>query len=144
MIAPLLELSKDDRVTSPTEFEAIEQYLRQLETEFELATRDEIAEIGTDMGMLPMLPGTWDRARFEKARIVLAAVLERLPDAESHEIRTAVAGGCLAVALAHGGHLINLRRVNSDEQPLIARIIATLKLDKTAEGLHLLERAGLR
>ena len=144
MLAPLLELSTDDRVTTPTEFEAIEVYLRRLEEEFELATRDEIEEIGTDMGILPMLPGSWDRLRFAKARTALAAILGKLPEDEAHEIRTAVAGGCLQVALAEGGSLINLRRVSSDEQPLIARIIDSLKLDRTAEGLHLLERAGLR
>lgn len=144
MMAPILELSTDDRVTSPTEFEAIQEYLHRLEEEFELATRDEIEEIGTEMGMLPMVAGSWDRERFKKARTTLAAVLDKLPEEEAHEVRTALAAGCLSVALAEGGHLINLRRVSSEEQPLIARIIDSLKLDRTAEGLHLLERAGLR
>lgn len=144
MLSPLLELSTGDRVTSPTEFEAIENYLRQLEEEFELATRDEMEAIGTDMGMLPMVPGSWDRKKFVDARKVLAKVLRSLPQAEAHEVRSTIAQGCRHVASAEGGSLINLYRVSAGEKPLIAEIVESLELDNTAEGLHLLERAGLR
>jgi hypothetical protein len=144
MLAPLLELSTEDRVTSPSEFEAVEDFLRKLEEDFELATRDEIESVGTDMGLLPMLPGSWDRDQFKAARQTMVTLLEKLPSSEAHEVRSAIAAGCLAVARAGGGAIINLHRVSDDEKPLIAEIVSSLQLDATAEGLHLLERAGLR
>lgn len=144
MLSPLLELSTEDGVTTPTEFEAIEAFLERLEVEFELATRDELESVGTEMGMLPMVPGGWDRTRFINARTMLGYALDRMQESEAHAVRNAIASGCLAVATAEGSHLISLHRVSTDEQPLLASIVKSLKLDTTSEGLHLLERAGLR
>jgi hypothetical protein len=144
MLSPLLELSTDDRVTSPSEFEAIEDFLQKLEADFELATLDEIEALGTEMGMLPMVPGSWDRSRFSRTRQLLARSLDRMLEKEAHAVRNAIAAGCLAVATAEGGHLISLHRVSDKEKPLVAEIVESLKLDTTSEGLRLLERAGLR
>ena len=142
MLAPVLQISMRDNATSANEFQAIEEYVRRIEHEFELATKEDMESIGTEMGMLPMVKGTWNNSKFGTARSVLGKVLERLDEQEAHDVRNAVARGCLDVARAGGAHLVSVHTVETKEKPLIHEIIYDLQLETTAEGLYLLGKMG--
>ncbi len=142
MLAPVMELSVRNRVTTPNEFEAIEEYLKEIEHDFELAPKEELEAIGTEMGMLPMIKGTWRPADFHIARNLLAEALDRLTEKEAHAVRNAIAKALLNVARAGGGHLITLHVVDSENRPMIHEIVQSLKLDTTSEGLNLIGKTG--
>jgi hypothetical protein len=142
MLAPIMQISTMDRATSATEFQAIEEYVRRIEREFELATKENMETIGTEMGMLPMIKGTWGTAKFRAARAMLIWALERLEEQEAHDVRNAIAKGCLDVARAGGAHLLSVHTVDTKEKPLIHEIINDLRLETTAEGPHLLGKTG--
>jgi hypothetical protein len=142
MLAPVMQISMRDSATSPNEFQAIEEYVRHIEREFELATKEDMESIGTEMGMLPMVKGTWDNSKFNAARSLLQAALEHLDEQEAHNVRNAISKGCLDVARAGGAHFLSVHTVETKERPLILNIIHDLRLETTAEGLHLLGKTG--
>ena len=142
MLAPVMQVTMLDSATSASEFQSVEEYLRRIEREFELATKEDLESLGTDMGLLPMVKGTWDTSKFASARSILAGVLERLEEAEAHGIRNAIARGCRDTAQAGGAHLLSVHTIDAQEKPLLHEIVYDLQLESTAEGLHLLGKAG--
>ncbi len=52
------------RTTSMGEFAVIEEFVRRIEDDFELATEDDLDSIGTEMGLLPMVKGNMGYLNF--------------------------------------------------------------------------------
>jgi hypothetical protein len=142
MLAPIMQIDELDGSTSASEFTAIEEFVHQIESEFEIASEDDLESIGTDMGLLPMVQGNWDTSKFLTARALLSGALERLTEKEAHHVRNAVAKAALSVARAGSGHMINIHHVSKDEKPLLHQIVHELRLETTAEGLHLLDKSS--
>ncbi|HEY3875853.1 MAG TPA: hypothetical protein VGM92_10275 [Candidatus Kapabacteria bacterium] len=140
MLAPIMQIVMKDGHTSMNEFTAIESFVKRIRLEFELATQEDIDSIGMEMGMLPMVPSTWNDKKFLGARAVLAGMLERLTEREAHQVRNALAKAALDIAKAEGGHLITLRSISKDEKPLIHSIVQELRLQTTGGGLELLDK----
>lgn len=139
ILASAIEVSMTDGATTTGEFEAVEELIDRLETDFELASREKLEEIGTEMGMVPFITGQWSVEQFKKARRILASSLERLDDREAHRIRAIIAKACYEVAQASGG-LLKITNISDQEEHVILEIARTLKLESTAEGLHLISR----
>jgi hypothetical protein len=142
MLAPIMEIDLLDNATSATEFQTIEQYLRSIEWQFEIATESDLEDIGTDMGLLPMVKGNWTKEKFKSARGLLAATLERLTEKEAHNVKSAIAKAMLDVARAGSPHIISFHGIDSKEGKLIHEIARDLQLHTTAEGLNLLGKSG--
>ncbi len=138
MLAPIMEVDMQNRSVSMGEFAAIEEFVRTLEDDFELATEDDLESIGTDMGLLPMVQSTWDTSKYLTARALLAGAIERLTEKEAHHVRNALAKGMLDIARAGTGYVIGIHRIQKGERPLLHQIIHELRLETTSEGLHLL------
>jgi tellurite resistance protein len=139
VLASVLEVSMTDGATTTGEFEVVEELIEHLEDEFELASREKLQDIGTEMGMVPFIEGQWSREQFRKARMILADALERLDDEEAHKLRGVIAKYCYEVAKASGG-LLKITNISDEEEHLLQEIARTLKLETTAEGLHLISR----
>jgi hypothetical protein len=142
LLAPVMQLVMSDNATSSAEFEAVEKYVGRIQREFELATRSDLESVGTDMGLLPMLKGTWDTPKFFSARAMLADALGRLKESEAHEVRNEISRAALAVAHAGSPHLISLHMVDEEERKLIHEIARDLQLERSSEGLNLLGKSG--
>jgi hypothetical protein len=138
MLAPIMEVDMMDNMTSPAEFSAIEEFVRRIEDDFELATEEDLESIGTDMGLLPMVQATWDTSNFQTARALLSGALERLTEAEAHHVRNAVAKAALEVARAGSGHIFGIHHIDKHEKPLLHQIVHELRLETTSEGMHLM------
>jgi hypothetical protein len=138
MLAPIMQVDMQNRSVSNGEFAVIEDFVRRIEDDFELATEDDLESIGTDMGLLPMVQSTWDTSKYMTARALLAGALERLTEKEAHHVRNAVAKATLDVARAGTGHIIGIHHINRGEKPLLHQIAHELRLETTSEGLHLL------
>lgn len=141
MLATLLEVSMTDGSTTTGEFEIVEQFIDRLEREFELTSKEQLEEFGTEMGLVPFIQGKWTRDQFRSSRKVLAAVLDRLTEETSHKIRAAIARYAYELAKASGG-LLKITNISDAEEHALLAIARDLKLDRTAEGLHLLSRTG--
>ena len=141
MLTPIMEIVVHDSATTSAEFESVVKYIRGIQREFELPAREKIEAIGTDMGLLPMIPGTWKKENFLTARTLLKDAMNRLPEEEAKAVRTAICRGALAVALAGSSHLISLHALDRDERALLRDLIGALELDKCAEGMELLENS---
>jgi hypothetical protein len=137
MISPLLELCAADGATTTAEFAVLEECMKSLEHEFELASKEELESIGTSMGLLPFIPSAWSDEDFLKARKLLSEATLRLSDEGQHSIRNWISKNALHVADASGGifHLMNIPR---NERPILHAIIEDLHLSKCAEGLQLI------
>jgi hypothetical protein len=138
MLAPIMQVDMQNRSVSSSEFSAIEEYVRRIESDFEIATEEDLESIGTDMGLLPMVQSTWNTEKYLTARALLAGALERLTEKEAHHVRNAVAKATLDVARAGTGHIIGIHRIHKLEKPLLHQIVHELRLETTSEGLHLL------
>jgi hypothetical protein len=137
MISPLLELCAADGATTTAEFAVLEECMKSLEHEFELASKEELESVGTSMGLLPFVPSAWCDDDFLRARKLLATAISRLSDDGQHAIRNWISKNALHVADASGGifHLMNISR---NERPILHAIIEDLHLSKCAEGLQLI------
>ncbi|SRR5581483_810015 len=142
MLCPIMMIVVHDSATTAAEFETVVAYIRTLQREFELASREEIEGMGTDMGLLPMVRGSWTTAQFLEAREILAAALNRFSEPDAHAVRNAISKAALAVARAGSPYLISLHMLDKEERDLIMELIKALDLDKCAEGLHLLEKSS--
>ena len=80
MLAPIMQVDMQNRSVSNGEFAAIEEYVRCIENDFEIATEDDLESIGTDMGLLPMVQSTWNTEKYLSARALLAGAIERLSE----------------------------------------------------------------
>src|ERR1700733_9044035 len=69
MLAPVMQVDMSDSLPSAAEF------MKRIEVEFEIATEDDLESIGTEMGLLPMVPATWDKDKFLTARAMLSGAL---------------------------------------------------------------------
>jgi hypothetical protein len=141
MLATLLEVSMTDGSTTTGEFEIVEEFIDKLEREFELTSKEQLEEFGTEMGLVPFIQGTWTREQFQTSRKLLAATLERLSEETAHRIRAAIAKHVYELAKASGG-LLKITNISDAEEHILLAIAHDLKLDRTAEGLHLLSRTG--
>jgi hypothetical protein len=141
MLAPIMQVDMHGRTTSMGEFAVIEEFVRRIEDDFELATEDDLDSIGTEMGLLPMVKSTWDTSKFLAARAMLSGALERLTERESHQVRTALAKAVLDVARAESRHIISIHHINKQEKPLLHEIVHELRLETTGEGLHLMDQS---
>ena len=139
LLAPIMEIVVHDNATTSAEFESVAKYIRTIEREFALGSREKIESIGTEMGLLPMVAGTWSKQQFSEARSILAQVLNRMPEADSNPVRTAITRATLAVALAGSSHLISIHALDREEREMIRELIQELELDKCAEGMQLLD-----
>lgn len=137
MLAPLFELCLADGATTTAEFAVIEDCVKSLERDFELASKEELESVGTTMGLLPFVPSLWKDADFLQARKILAASIERLDEPDQHTVRNWISKRSLQVAEASGGvfHLLSIPR---NERPILHSVIEDLQLAKSAEGLHLI------
>ena len=142
LLAPVMEIVLSDNATSNSEFERVQKYLARIEREFAIASSNDLESIGMDMGLLPMVKGSWNKAMFKNARTILAGALDRLKEGEAGRIRGAIATTALEVAQAGSPHLISLHQIDSEEGRRIREIASDLKLETTPEGLHLLGKAG--
>jgi len=137
IIAPLLELSTADGATTTSEFAVLEESIKRIEREFELATKEDIESLATPMGLLPIMNPEWKEADFTLARSILADVLSRCEEEGHHAIRNFIASGALLVADASGG-LLHLLTISRNERSILHVIIEDLGLSECAEGLHLI------
>ena len=142
ILSPIMEIVLSDNATSTSEFERVQKYLQRIEREFAIATASDLESIGTDMGLLPMFPASWNTAMFKTARGILGAALDRLKESEANRIRGAIAKTALEVAMAGSPHFISLHMIDGEEGARIRSIASDLKLETTPEGLHLLGKAG--
>ncbi len=138
MLAPIMQVDMHGRTTSMGEFTVIEDFVRRIEDEFELATEEDLDSIGTEMGLLPMVQSSWDTEKFVAARALLSGALERLTEREAHQVRNALAKAVLDVARAESRHVISIHHISKHERPLLHEIVHELRLETTGEGLHLL------
>ncbi len=141
LLAPIMQIVVRDDATSTAEFQMMQEYLETLQRGFALATHSDLESIGTDMGLLPMLRGTWDTARFQRARSLLAAVVGRLTEREADDVRNAVAHAALAAVKAGSPHMISFHLVDDEERAMVQDLIRDLKLERSSEGLNLLNKA---
>ena len=139
MLAPIMEIVVHDNATTSAEFETVTKYIRTIEREFALASREKIESIGTDMGLLPMVAGTWTTEQYSEARSLLAQALNRLSENDASAVRTAITREILAVALAGSSHLISIHSLDREEREMIRELIRELELDTCVEGMRLLE-----
>ena len=142
ILSPIMQLVMADNATTTAEFEAVQKFVTTMERSFELATRSDIESIGTDMGLLPMLKSTWDNDRFMRARTVLAGTLDRLTEVDAHDVRTEISRAVLSVARAGSSHMISLHMLDKSEREVIHQLVHDLHLEKCAEGLTLMDKAG--
>ncbi len=142
MLAPIMEIVVHDSATTSAEFESVVKYIRGIQREFELPAHEKIEAIGTDMGLLPMIPGTWRKENFLEARALLKDSMSRLPEAEANAVRTAISRGALAVALAGSSRLISIHSLDREERGLLRELIQALELNKCSEGMQLLESSS--
>ena len=140
MLAPVMQVDMSDSLTSAAEFTTIEEFMKRIEVEFEIATEDDLESIGTEMGLLPMVPATWDKDKFLTARAMLSGALERMTEPEANHVRNALSKAILAIARVGSGHILGLHHITKQERPLIHEIVHELRLETTGEGLHLLEK----
>jgi hypothetical protein len=139
ILGSVIEVTMTDGATTTGEFEVVEELIDQLERSLELTSRENLEEIGTEMGMVPFISGVWSREQFRKSREILAASLERLGEEDAHKIRALIAKYCYEAAKASGG-LLKITNISDDEESILVEIAKTLKLGTTAEGIHLLSR----
>jgi hypothetical protein len=137
MLSTLISVSVADGATSSGEFEEIEDFIRRLENEFELATKENLESVGTNMGFVPFIKGSWGKEHFQRARGVLASALERIAETDAHHVRNELAKSVLKVAKASGG-LLHLHNLHKSEVHVLHELVEELKLDQCAEGLHLI------
>lgn len=142
ILSPIMQLVMADNATTTAEFEAVSRFVTTMERSFELATRSDIENIGTDMGLLPMLKSTWDNPRFLAARRILGGTLPRLSEADAHDVRTEISKAILSVARAGSSHMISLHMLDKSERGVINELVRDLHLEKCAEGLSLMDKAG--
>jgi hypothetical protein len=143
MLAPIMQVDMSDSMTSANEFTTIEEFVRRIEVDFEIATEEDLESIGTEMGLLPMVPATWDTSKFMTARAILAGALERLTEPEANHVRNALAKAVLEVARVGSGHILGLHHITKHEKPLIHEIVHELRLETTGEGLHLMDKTRI-
>lgn len=141
LIAPVMQIIVRDDATSTAEFQMMQSYLETIEREMALATQSDMESIGTDMGLLPMLRGTWDTAKFQRARSLLAAVVGRLTEREADLVRNSVSKAALAAVRAGSPHAISFHMVDDEERQMVQDLIRDLKLERSSEGLNLLSKA---
>jgi hypothetical protein len=141
MIAPVMQIVVRDDATSTAEFQMMQDYLETLSREFALATVADMETLGTDMGLLPMLPSSWKTDQFQRARSLLAAVVGRLTERESDMVRNAVSKAALAAVRAGSPHMISFHMVDEEEAQMVRDLIRDLKLERSTEGLNLLSKA---
>ncbi len=139
ILASLIEVTMTDGATTTGEFEVVEELIDQLEQNLELTSRENLEEIGTEMGMVPFISGVWSREQFRQSREILAASLDRLDEVSSHKIRSLIAKYCYEAAKASGG-LLKINNITDEEEHILVEIAKTLKLGSTAEGIHLISR----
>ncbi len=139
ILASVIEVTMTDGATTTGEFEVVEELIDQLERNFELTSRENLEEIGTEMGMVPFITGVWSKEQFRESREILAATLDRLPEDDAQKIRSLIAKHCYEAAKASGG-LLKINNITDEEEHVIAEIARTLKLGSTAEGIHLISR----
>jgi len=139
VLGSVIEVSMTDGATTTGEFEVVEELIEHLEDEFELASRERLQEIGTEMGMVPFIEGQWSREQFRQARMLLAIALDRLDEENAHKLRGVIAKYCYEVAKASGG-LLKITNISDQEEHILQEIARTLRLETTAEGLHLISR----
>lgn len=139
LLASVVEFSMTDGATTTGEFEIIQEFIDKLEQEFELTNREQLEEIGTEMGMVPFISGDWTREQFKSARMILASALERLPEKNAHQFRAAIAKYVYETAKASGG-LFKITNISTEEEHILHEIARTLKLQTTSEGMHLISR----
>ncbi|HZK77025.1 MAG TPA: hypothetical protein VFD13_08970 [Candidatus Kapabacteria bacterium] len=142
MLAPIMQIVVRDSATTSAEFEMVEDYLRRMEGEFGLATMADTESIGTDMGLLPMLKGSWNDAHFMEARTLLAQSLTRLSERDADAVRNAISRAALAAARAGSPHMISLHMLDREEREMINQLIRELQLERSSEGLQLLGKSA--
>jgi hypothetical protein len=142
MLAPIMQIVVRDSATTSAEFEMVEDYLRRMEGEFGLATIADTESIGTDMGLLPMLKGSWDASHFSEARTLLAQSLTRLSERDADAVRNAISRAALAAARAGSPHMISLHMLDREERDMINELIRELQLERSSEGLQLLGKSA--
>ncbi|MDP4199288.1 MAG: hypothetical protein Q8922_12655 [Bacteroidota bacterium] len=141
LLAPVMQIVVRDDATSTAEFQAMQEYLQKIERDFALASHSDMESIGTDMGLLPMLRGTWDTNMFQRALSLLAAVMSRLSEREADDVRNAISKAALAAVRAGSPHMISFHMVDDKERAMVQDLIHRLKLERSTEGLNLLSKA---
>lgn len=141
MIAPIMQIVVRDDATSTAEFQMMQDYLTTLSREFALATMSDMESIGTDMGLLPMLPSSWNLQQFQRARSLLAAVVGRLTEREADMVRNAISKAAYGAVKAGSPHMISFHLVDDEERQMVQDLIHDLKLERSSEGLNLLSKA---
>lgn len=140
MLAAILELTTADGVTTPAEFQEVEEFLVELESKYELTTRERLEGSGASMGLLPFLSTQWPKGYFHIARNILGAALERIDEEDAHAVRNSIAKVCRHAVKATAGFMY-LAGVDKREKTVLDDIISSLKLDQCAEGLKLIGRS---
>lgn len=140
MLASVLELTTADGVTTPAEFQGVEEFLLEIERTFELTTKEKLEGTGATLGMLPFLKTQWPAANYRTARVILGETLNRLEDEDAHAVRNAIARACHHAIRATAGFM-QLAGINEEERTALREVISSLKLDQCAEGLKLLGAA---
>ena len=142
MLAPVMQIVVRDNATTAAEFASVRGFLGRLEGELGLATLTDLEQIGTSMGLLPMLPATWGKTEFSEARCLLAAALDRLGADDAVAARNILAEAALDVARAGSPHAISLRMVDDAERTMLRALIDELHLERSPQGMALLEQVS--
>src|ERR1035437_6503395 len=59
LLAPIMQIVVRDYATLSAALQMMQEFLETFEREFALAPKSDMEEIGTEMGLLPMLRATW-------------------------------------------------------------------------------------